>query len=84
VVLARTVASAAVVCRRGPGAYYYRGVRLKDGAGIALDDAQPAAGGFDVVNPADGTLYQIRSTALTIFASDGEVFSEPMIQYAAG
>jgi serine/threonine-protein kinase len=84
VVLARTDASAAVVCRRGPGAYYYRGVRLKDGAGIALDDAQPAAGGFDVVNPADGTLSQVRSTALTIFASDGEVFSEPMIQYATG
>jgi len=60
-----------------------RGVRLKGGAGIELDDAVPSADGFEVVNPADGTRYQIAPTALTIVTPDGEVFSEPMIQHAS-
>jgi hypothetical protein len=36
-----------------------------------------------VVNQADGTRYEIRRSALTIVTPDGEVFSEPMIQYAS-
>jgi serine/threonine-protein kinase len=82
-VLARTEASALVVCGYGTDAYYCRGVRLKGGAGIELDDAVPSADGFEVVNPADGTRYQIAPTALTIVTPDGEVFSEPMIQHAS-
>jgi serine/threonine-protein kinase len=82
--LGLTAASALVVCRYGTDRYYYRGVRLSDGAQIELDRAVRVADGFDVVNPADGTRYQIRSAALTIVTSDGEVFSEPMIQYASG
>ena len=57
--LARTEASALVVCGYGTDAYYYRGVRLKDGAGIELDDAVPSADGCEVVNAADGTGYEI-------------------------
>jgi serine/threonine-protein kinase len=72
-----------VVCRYGTDGYYYRGVRLSDGAQIELDHAVHSADGFDVVNPADGTRYQIRSATLTIGTPDGEVFSEPMIQYAS-
>jgi hypothetical protein len=72
-----------VVCQYGPDEYYYRGDRLKDGAVIELDHAVPSAGGFNVVNPADGTRYEVGSTALTIVTPDGEVFSEPMIQFAA-
>jgi Protein kinase domain len=83
VALGLTAASAVVVCQYGPDAYYYRGDRLKDGAVIELDHAVPSAGGFNVVNPADGTRYEVGSTALTIVTPDGEVFSEPMIQYAA-
>jgi serine/threonine-protein kinase len=78
-----TAASALVVCRYGTDGYYYRGVRLRDGAQIELDHAVPTAGGFDVVNQADGTRYEVRSGALTIITPDGEVFSEPMIQYAS-
>jgi serine/threonine-protein kinase len=81
--LGLTAASALVVCRYGTDGYYYRGVRLSDGAQIELDHAVPSADGFDVVNQSDGTRYEIRSAALTIVTPAGEVFSEPMIQYAA-
>ncbi|MDT5002197.1 MAG: hypothetical protein QOK12_4302 [Mycobacterium sp.] len=83
VALGITAASALVVCRYGTDGYYYRGVRLRDGAQIELDHAVPSAGGFDVVNQTDGTRYEIRSGALTIITPDGEVFSEKMIQYAS-
>jgi serine/threonine protein kinase len=83
VALGLTAASAVVVCQYGPDAYYYRGDRLKDGAVIQLDHAVRSADGFNVVNPADGTRYEVGSTALTIVTPDGEVFSENMIQYAS-
>lgn len=47
------------------------------------DHALPSEDGFDVVNQTDGTRYEIRSGALTIVTPGGEVFSEPMIQYAS-
>ena len=81
--LGLTAESALAVCRYGTVGYYYRGVRLSDGAQIELDHARPSADGFDVVNQADGTRYEIRSGALTIVTPGGEVFSEPMIQYAS-
>jgi hypothetical protein len=71
------------VCGYGTDSHYYRGVRLKDGAGIELDDAVPSADGFEVVNATDGTRYEITPAALTIVTPDGEVFSEPIIQYAS-
>ncbi len=37
----------------------------------------------DETNPTDGTRYQIRPTGLTILPPDGQVFSEPMIEYAS-
>jgi serine/threonine-protein kinase len=48
-----------VVCQAGPGNFYYRGVRLSDGASIELDGAVRSSGGFDVTNPADGTRYPV-------------------------
>jgi serine/threonine protein kinase len=80
--LARTTQSVLVVCRSGPGEFYYRGVRLRDGAGIELADAVRSSGGFDVTNPTDGTRYQIRPDRLTIIPSDGQVFTESMVEYA--
>ncbi|WP_319452440.1 MULTISPECIES: serine/threonine-protein kinase [unclassified Mycobacterium] len=82
-VLALTAQSALVVCQSATSGYYYRGVRLSDDAGIHLDGARPASGGFDVVNPADGTRYQIRPNALTIITPDDQVFTEPMTEYAS-
>jgi serine/threonine-protein kinase len=80
--LARTTQSVFVVCRTGPGAFYYRGVRLSDGAGIELANAVRSSGGFDVTNPTDGTRYQIRPDSLTIVPPDGQPVTEPMVQYA--
>jgi serine/threonine protein kinase len=80
--LARTTESVLVVCRAGPGDFYYRGVRLSDGAGIELADAVRSSGGFDVTNPTDGTRYQIRPDSLTIIPPDGRAISEPMVEYA--
>jgi serine/threonine protein kinase len=81
--MAETTQSALVICRTTSGDLYYRGVRLRDNAGIELGNVVPSSGGFDVANPTDGTLYQIRRTALTIVTPDGQVFSEPMVQYAS-
>jgi serine/threonine protein kinase len=81
--LARTPNSVLVVCRSGPGDFYYRGVRLSDGAGIELANAVRSSGGFDVTNPTDGTRYQIRPDGLTIVPPDGQAITEPMVAYAA-
>ena len=72
-----------MICQTSSGALLYRGVRLSDNAGIELSDAQPTGDGFDVVNPNDGTRYQIRATTLTIVTADGEVYTERMEQYAS-
>jgi serine/threonine protein kinase len=82
--LARTTQSVLVVCRAGPGDFYYRGVRRSDGAGIELANVVRSSGGFDVTNPTDGTRYQIRPDRLTIIAPDGQAISEPMVEYAEG
>jgi serine/threonine-protein kinase len=64
--IARTTQSVVVVCEIEPGNFYYRGVRLSDGASIELANAVRSSQGFDVANPTDGTTYRIRSTSLTI------------------
>jgi Domain of unknown function (DUF4189) len=82
-VMARTTKSVLVVCQIQPGNFYYRGVRLSDGASIELANAVRSSGGFDVTNPVDGTRYQIRSTSLTIAPPDAQASSEPMLDYAS-
>ena len=80
--MARTTKSVLVVCQAGPGSYYYRGVRVSDGANIQLANAARSSGGWDVTNPADGTQYVIRPDALTI--TNGRVSeTEPMVGYAS-
>lgn len=80
--MGRTTKSVVVVCVSDPTFAFYRGVRLSDGAAIELLNAERSGGGWDVTNPEDGTLYQVRPTSLTITTSDGQVFTEPMVQYA--
>lgn len=82
-VMARTAQSVVVVCEIQPGNFYYRGVRLSDGASIELANAVHSSQGFDVTNPTDGTIYRIRSTSLTIAPPDGPASIEPMLQYAS-
>ena len=83
VVMARTNQSVVVVCQIQPGNFYYRGVRLSDGARIELANAVRSSDGFDVTNPTDGTHYRIRATSLTIAPPDGAASSEPMLKYAS-
>ena len=80
--IARTTQSVLVVCQIQPGTFYYRGVRLSDGASIELANAVRSSIGFDVTNPTDGTRYLIRPTSLTIAPSDGKASTEPVLEYA--
>jgi serine/threonine protein kinase len=82
-VMGRTTQSLVVICEIGPGNYYYRGLRLSDDASIELANAVRSSGGFDVTNPVDGTRYQVRPRGISITSPNGQVFSEPMIEYTA-
>jgi serine/threonine protein kinase len=82
-VMGRTTQSLLVVCEIGPANYYYRGLRLSDGASIELANAVRSSDGFDVTNPVDGTRYQVRPTGISITSPGGQVSSESMIEYAA-
>lgn len=82
-VMGRTAESVFVICVSDPEFAFYRGVRVSDGAAIELLYPVRSGGGWDVTNPADGTLYRVRPDSLTITTSDGQVFTEPMVQYAA-
>jgi serine/threonine-protein kinase len=80
--MARTTQSVVVVCQIQPGNFYYRGVRLSDGASIELANAVRSSGGFDVTNPTDGPLPN-PATSLTIVSPDGPASYEPTLQYAS-
>lgn len=76
-----TSLSMAVVCETGSGTYQYRGERLRDGANLQLDNAVPAGGGFDAINPDDGARYEIRPDRLRILSNGGVDSDEPALQY---
>ncbi|MET9492638.1 serine/threonine-protein kinase [Nocardia sp. NPDC006630] len=78
-----TAASRLVVCRTDTGRYYYRGLRISDGATQEIDDPVPVGiGGFTATNPADGTKYLITTHALTIVKAGQILATEPMLEYA--
>jgi serine/threonine-protein kinase len=80
--MARTTKSVLVVCQAGPGNFYYRGLRLSDGASIELTNVARTPGGWDVTNTADGTRYLIRPDQLTI--TNGRASEvEPIVEYAS-
>ena len=62
--------------------YYYRGERLRDGAQLQLANARPAGGGFDVNNPDDGSLYQVRPEQLTISSGRGSE-ADPALEFGS-
>jgi serine/threonine protein kinase len=78
----RTAQSLAVVCQTGPGSFYYRGERIRDGANIELANAVRSSDGFDVTNPADGTRYEVRPQRLTIISNGHVDSAETVLQYA--
>lgn len=79
VTLARTTKSEIVVCLTGAGRYYYKGVRLSDGARIEIDDPQRTADGFVATNGA--TRYAVSSTALTITQGTAASYTEAVLEY---
>lgn len=81
VLIVRTTHSAAVMCQSSPGAYYYRGLRLSDGATIELAGATQDGTGFSVTNPADGTKYELSRSGLEI-QGPGQSVSESAIESA--
>jgi serine/threonine-protein kinase len=78
----RTAKSLAVVCKNLSGTYYYRGERIRDGAHIELSNAEPVEDGFDVTNPVDGVVYEVRPNRLRIISYGHVDSSEPVLQYA--
>lgn len=78
----RTAKSLAVVCQNLSGTYYYRGERIRDGAHIELSNAKPVEDGFDVTNPVDGVVYEVRPHRLRIISYGHVDSSEPVLQYA--
>ena len=82
-VMARTTLSVLVVCQLSPGSYYYRAVGVSDGASIELANAVRSSAGFDVMNPADHSLRQVRPTYVRIVFPDGPVQMEPIVEYAS-
>ena len=81
--MGRSTLSVLVICQIQPGKYYYRGVRLSNGAGIELSNAVRSSDGFDVTNPVDRTRYQVRRTGILITSPGGQVYPEPMLEYWA-
>ncbi len=82
VVTARTADSLVVVCRTGVGRYYYKGVRISDGAAIEIDDPVPSGSGFTATN--DGVQYAISPGALVITQGSTQLADEPVLQYQGG
>ncbi|OBH52827.1 protein kinase [Mycobacterium sp. E2479] len=78
----RTSKSLAVVCQNLSGTYYYRGERIRDGAHIELSNAERVEDGFDVTNPVDGVVYEVRPNRLRIISYGHVDSSEPVLQYA--
>jgi serine/threonine-protein kinase len=78
----RTAQSLAVVCQNLSGTYYYRGERIRDGAHIELSNAERVGDGFDVTNPVDGVVYEVRPYRLQIISYGHVDSSEPVLQYA--
>lgn len=78
----RTGKSLAVVCKNLSGTYYYRGERIRDGAHIELSNAEQVEDGFDVTNPVDGVVYEVRPDRLRIISYGHVDSSEPVLQFA--
>ena len=79
--MGNTTQTELVLCQTGPGAFYYRGVRMSDGAllALAMRCARRAA---STEQPADGTRYEIRPHRLTLLRTDGHVAAqETMVAY---
>ena len=74
----------AACARSGPGTFYYRGERLRDGANLQLSNVVPSGSGYTVTNPADGARYDMQPGMLTISSRRGVDSAEPALEYGSG
>jgi hypothetical protein len=79
VVIARTADSALVICETGVGRYYYRGVGLRNGLSIEIEDPVPTGAGFVATN--NGVQYSVSPGALVITQGSTVLSNEPMLEY---
>jgi hypothetical protein len=68
-----------VICETGVGRYYYRGVGLKNGLSVEIEDPVPSGGGFVATN--NGVQYSISPAALVITQGSTVLSNEPMVEY---
>jgi hypothetical protein len=81
-VIARTPDSALVICETGVRRYYYRGVGLKNGLSVEIDDPVQTGPGFVATN--NGVRYSVSPGALVITQGSSVLSNEPMLEYWSG
>lgn len=81
VAVARTERAAVAVCREG-NRYLYRGVRLRDGASLRLDDVRLIPAGFEARN--DTTTYRLTDTELVVIEGEALQSRDRVVEYRAG
>jgi hypothetical protein len=79
VVIARTAASALVICETGVGRFYYRGVGLQNGLSVEIEDPRAMGSGFIATN--NGAQYLVSPGALVITQGSSVLSNEPMVEY---
>jgi len=79
VVIARTADSAVVICETGAGRFYYRGVGLKNGLSVEIDDPVQTGAVFVATN--NGVQYSVSPGAMLITQGSSVLSNEPMLEY---
>jgi hypothetical protein len=79
VVIARTAASALMICETGVGRFYYSGVGPQTGGSVEIED--PVQTGSSFVARNNGYEYSVSPAALVITQGSSLVSNEPMLEY---
>lgn len=75
-----TATSRVAVCKSSDGQYQYRGVRVRDGAKLAVDAEPSGNNGF--VAEGDGVSYTVTPSALLVSAGEKVIRDEPWQTYS--
>lgn len=75
-----TATSRVAVCKSSDGQYQYRGVRVRDGAKLAVDAEPSGNNGF--VAEGDGVSYAVTPSALLVSAGEKVIRDEPWQTYS--
>lgn len=75
-----TATSRVAVCKSSDGQYQYRGVRVRDGAKLAVDAEPSGNNGF--VAEGDGVSYTVTPSALLVSVGEKVIRDEPWQTYS--